>query len=230
MADDQAQRIVNFEGKPQVFPADFTDAEISAALGAIPAANAPNAPKAKTWAPIVTAGSAVGVPAMTTAAEQAATNPGVPRAVAAVGRLVGGSAPIVANPTNPMSYLASPGGAWAGGRAGYFGGKMIQSVAAPVAKVIEAVAPYAQTLKTLGGIQTGMDLSVMADNPNRQDVGTLGVSVGEPRSNEEKAAHPALINLAVEKVSDAIKRLMGLGISQGEAVRQVMNASVKNKG
>lgn len=43
------QRIVTVDGKPQIFPADATDAEISAALNAIPASNAAHAPKARTW-------------------------------------------------------------------------------------------------------------------------------------------------------------------------------------
>lgn len=42
-------RVVVIDGKRQSFPDDATDQEISAALGAIPAANAEHAPKARTW-------------------------------------------------------------------------------------------------------------------------------------------------------------------------------------
>ncbi len=42
-------RIVSFEGKRQSFPDDATDAEISAALNAIPASTAKEPPKARTW-------------------------------------------------------------------------------------------------------------------------------------------------------------------------------------
>lgn len=46
-----AEKIVDFDGKRISFPSDATDAEISAALKAIPASNAAQAPAAKTWQP-----------------------------------------------------------------------------------------------------------------------------------------------------------------------------------
>ncbi len=211
---------------PLIVPDDATDAEISALTKAIPAANAPSAPKARTWTALAAQGVAQAVPVAATGAMQLATSPAVPRAVASIGRAMGGAAPIVASPANPMSYLAASGGAWSGGKAGYFTGKLAQNLAAPAAKVLDAVAPYAQALSTASGAQGALDLAQMAE-PDRKDIGTLGVTVGPPRTDEEKAAHPALINLAVEKVSDAINRLMSLGLPRGEAVRQVMNAKVK---
>lgn len=42
-------RMVKIDGKLAAFPPDATDAEISAALGAIPSSNAKASPKAKTW-------------------------------------------------------------------------------------------------------------------------------------------------------------------------------------
>ena len=42
-------RLIRIDGVTHSFPDDATDAEISAALGAIPASNAEAAPKAKTW-------------------------------------------------------------------------------------------------------------------------------------------------------------------------------------
>jgi len=46
---EQEPRLVKFEGQVHSFPADFTDAEISAALKAIPKSNSAAVPKAKTW-------------------------------------------------------------------------------------------------------------------------------------------------------------------------------------
>lgn len=227
-------RIVIVDGASQQFPADATDAEISAALNAIPSANAPMAPKARTWSPALTmAGAGKVVPAVANAAAGVATSPTVPLTAAKVGRVVGGLAPVVTGaasggPVGAMvGMTASAKGAWAGGKTGYFTGKMVQGMAMPVAKVLETVAPYAQALSTLASPQSALDLAQMAE-PNRTDIGVLGVGTSDaPRSAEDKAAHPALINLALAKVSEAVKYLMDQGMKQGEAVRLVMNAKAK---
>lgn len=49
-----SRRVRGPDGIVHIFPADATDAEISAALGAIPQANAAQSPKAKTWADYAT--------------------------------------------------------------------------------------------------------------------------------------------------------------------------------
>lgn len=107
-------------------------------------------------------------------AERFATNPNVAKTVASVGRVVGGAAPMVSNPTNPMSYLATSGGAWSGGKAGYFLGKNLQKVVAPIATALDAAKPYMQAVSTLSGVQGALDLAQMAE-PKRQDIGFLGI-------------------------------------------------------
>lgn len=234
----QGTRIVIVDGKSQQFPADATDAEISAALNAIPAANAPHAPKARTWSEsgdsggvgLALAGNAV--PGAAQLASSLATSRTLPATAAKVGRVIGGVAPIVAGaktggPVGAVAGIAaSARGAWAGGKTGWFTGKMVQGMAAPVAKVLQDVAPYAQALSTLGGVQGGLDLAQMAE-PNRKDIGFLGIGLGDPQTPEEAKAHPPLLNLAYAKVAEAVKYLMDQGMKQSEAVRAVMNAKAK---
>ncbi len=237
-------RRVEFGGKIQEFPADATDAEISAALNAIPSSNAASVPQAKTWTD--SAGPAIrgmatiagrNVPEMAAnAAMELATNPNVPKVGAAIGRVVGAVAPIVGGAAEgPMGALLGVSqaakGSWLGGRTGWFSGKLAQSVAAPVANVLESVAPYAQSLAHLGGAQSLLDLAQVAE-PNRQDIGTLGVSVGTPRSDAEKTAHPALLNMLAGKVQEGIQALMHYGLSREDAVKAIgdQTAPVENHG
>lgn len=225
-------RIVYVEGKPATFPADATDAEISAALGAIPASNAAHAPAAKTWTPAMTVTAAgKGAPLVATAAEQVFTNPALPQVASKIGRVAGGVVPsiVAASEGSPMATIAALAAAgktsWAGGKMGYFTGKAAQAAAEPVAKTLRAVAPYAQALSTIGGAQGALDLAKMVPGEEgRKDIGVLGmatVDAGDPN-------HPALLNLLAGKVSDAVKYLVSMGIPQGEATRAVMNARVKN--
>jgi hypothetical protein len=226
-------RRVEFGGKIQEFPADATDAEISAALNAIPASNASAVPQAKTWADTGLAMTAVGkaVPAMADAAIEVATNPGVPKVGAAIGRVVGAVAPIVGGAAEgPMGGLLglsqAAKGAWLGGRTGWFSGKLAQSAMAPVANVLQSIAPYAQSLATLGGAQSLLDLARVTE-PNRQDIGTLGVSIGQPRSDAEKTAHPALLNMLASKVQDGIAALMHYGLSREDAVKAISDQTIR---
>lgn len=136
------------------------------------------------------------VPALRRAAEEAATNPNLPKIGSAAGQIVGGIQGAMRSP------LDAAGGAWAGGRAGYFTGKLAQRLAAPVANAMEAVTPYAQTLGTLSGAQGVNDLAQMAE-PNRQDIGFLGVGSSAPTDQN----HPALINALLA----ALARRFGLG-------------------
>jgi hypothetical protein len=61
--------------------------------------------------------------------------------------------------------------------------------------------------KVLGPLQaaTGVTDFAQAVEPTRRDIGVMGIGLNEPRSAEEQAAHPALINAIV----DAIRRRMG---------------------
>lgn len=230
-------RRVQVDGKFYDVPDTATSEQISGYLKAIPAANAPHAPKARTWTDVaagVTAGGILGgaraLPTIQKIAEEVATNPNVPRVSASIGRVIGGVAPIVggAYEGGPIGALAGVAaaskGAWAGGKTGWFTGKLLQNVAAPVANAAETLAPYAKMLTPLSIAQGVGALAQIAD-PNRKDTAIFGT---EPdRSDAEKAAHPALVNLAITKVSDAIKYLMSQGLSQGEAVRTIMNQKVK---
>jgi hypothetical protein len=117
-------------------------------------------------------------------------------------------------------------GAWLGGKTGWFTGKLAQSAAMPVAKVLDAVAPYAQSLATLGGAQSLLDLAQVAE-PNRQDIGTLGISVGQPRSDAEKTAHPALLNMLAGKVQEGIQALMHYGLSREDAVKAISDQTIR---
>lgn len=209
---------VMFEGKPNVFPADFTEAEISAALGAIPAANAAQAPKAKTWAPVVaTVGKGV-APAAEVLAEFG-TNPNVAKGAATVGRAVGAATSL---PASLSGFGSMQKGAYAGGKSGYFTGKLAQDVARPLSTALEKIAPYAQTLGTLGGAQSALDVAQLAE-PNRKDIGTLGMTLGDAHDPN----HPALLNLLAMKAGDAIKYLISEGLSLGEASRTYWNAKAK---
>jgi hypothetical protein len=101
---------------------------------------------------------------------------------------------------NPVDVLAAPREGWIAGKGAYWLTRgLAQPAARGVATVLDAVAPYAQTLSTLSGAQGLLDLAQTAE-PNRQDIGTLGVSVGQPRSDAEKTAHPALLNMLASKV------------------------------
>lgn len=218
-----------FDGKLNVFPDDFTDADISAALGAIPAANAASVPKAKTWTPapsesdagaLAVKGAAAAVPGVANAAAEFATNPNVPKAFAAGGRFVGAVAPTVAGGAagGPVGALAGAGnaakGAWAGGKTGWFTGKLAQDIAAPIASAAEKVAPYAQAASTVAGAQGVNDLAQMAE-PNRQDIGFLGM--GAKGSASDQAA----------VMKSQIANLVKSGTPIGEATRTVYNTWAK---
>lgn len=209
---------VMFEGEPNVFPADFTEAEISAALGAIPAANAASAPKAKTWAPLVAAAGKAISPAADMLAEFG-TNPTVAKTAATVGRAIGAATSL---PASLSGFGSMQKGAYAGGKSGYFTGKLAQDIARPASTVLEKIAPYAQTLSTLGGAQTALDVAQLAE-PGRKDIGTLGMTLGDAHDPE----HPALLNLLAMKAGDAIKSLVKEGLSVAEATRTYWNLKAR---
>ncbi len=224
MAD---QRLVQTPDGVIAFPADATDVEISAFLNAIPAENKAAAPKANTWTAIGMAATKSAAPSVGRAVTELATSPSVPRTAAKIGRVVGGVAPIIGGAAagGSMGAAAASGsaakGSWAGGKAGWFTGKMLQDMANPVARAAAAAAPYAQALGTASGAAGIGDLAQMAE-PNRQDIGILGIGTGTPDPN-----HPALLNLLAMKLKDAVKVLMDKGLSRGDATRTIMNAKVK---
>ncbi len=154
------------------------------------------------------------LPAATTLAEQVATSPAVPRMAATAGRVLGAVVPPVAGAfeAGPIGALLGvggmAGGSWAGGRTGWFTGKMLQNVAAPLTNALAAVEPYAQVLTKIAGAQSALDLAQMAD-PTRRDIGTFGVGLHDPQD----PAHPALLNLLGTKTADAVRYLLSFPIS-----------------
>ncbi len=148
------------------------------------------------------------VPVAGRIAEEAATNPAVPRGMAAMGRGIGAvEGALKGGP------LAIGPGAWAGGKGGWFSGKFLQSAAAPVSNMIEKAAPYAQALGTLSGAQGVNDLAQMAE-PNRKDIGFLGMGTGDPGD----PAHPALMNMLLGKAREGVAKLVDKGMSTEDAL------------
>lgn len=150
---------------------------------------------------IVLTGAGEVIPASATLARTFANSPNVPQIASKIGRVIGGIAPVIGGAeaggvTGALAGVAAASkGAWAGGRTGWFTGKLLQKLASPVAGTLEAVAPYAQTLSTLGSIANVGSLAQMAE-PGRKDIGFLGVGASMPdlqvlTTAVEKGANPA---------------------------------------
>lgn len=150
-----------------------------------------------------------GIPAAATGVMELATNPAVPQMAATAGRVAGAIAPIAK--FGPVGVVGAAKGAWAGGKAGYFTGKLAQAAAGPVAGALEKIAPYAQTLSTLSGAQGVGDLAQMAE-PERRDIGTLGVG-----PSVKTGAIPMTPELVAMPVEDAVKSLTDAGWPEARA-------------
>ncbi len=115
---------------------------------------------------------------------------------------------------NPAEVIAAPKVGWAAGRGGYWLGKNAQSVIQPVATALDASAkPIASALTKASGAQGLLDLAQMAE-PTRKDIGTLGVTLGDPHDPE----HPALVNLLLSKASEGISKYIEEGMSTKDAL------------
>lgn len=211
-----------------------TEAAILASLGQSDAPKAQVAIKPENSARGLNAAAQMGavgrsVPAAATAAEQFFTSPTLPKTAAAIGRTVGAVAPaagefLAGNPAAAIALATNAGkGSWAGGKAGYFTGKLAQSAAEPVAKGLRAAAPYAQGLNTLSTIQGALGLHQMAE-PERQDIGTLGLG-----ATVKAGAIPMTPELVAMPVADAVKSLTDAGWPESRAksyvtqMRKLMN-------
>lgn len=157
--------------------------------------------KPTSYGGLATAGAGKAVPALSRAAEEVATSPAVPRLAASAGRMIGAVAPVVE--AGPIGLVASARGAWAGGKAGWFTGKLAQNVAAPIASVAAKAEPYAQALSTLSGVQSLLDMAQIAD-PSRKDIGVLGVSLGDKRAPGD--TQPAALNALGDAFAAAIAK------------------------
>lgn len=209
MADDA--KIIEFNGQRYSFPADATDAEISGVLGGIPEQNASQMPKAPTWKALAMQAASKVPAAAGDALMNVATSPTFAKnagraanAAVTAGELVHGLAT-----GNMNQVLASPIAGWSAGKGGYWLGRGAQAIAAPVAKVATAVVPYAQAASTLSGAQGVNDLAQMAE-PNRSDIGTLGVgssnTVAAQQASVMRAQIQALVNQGMP-INEALQRV-----------------------
>lgn len=139
-----------------------------------------------------------------TLATEIATNPGLPKATASAGRIIGAIAPVVEGGHAAGVGGAMAGGAlaakgsWLGGKAGYFTGKMAQDAAMPIAKGLGTVA---QAASTLSGAQGVNDLAQMVE-PGRRDIGFLGVGP----SVDVPGAHPPVLNALLARIRASLGR------------------------
>lgn len=197
MASD---RIVVVDGVEHHFPADATDEEVSAALNGGPAQQG-------THGGLTLSAAGKAVPAAATMLEEVGTNPNLQKGMATAGRIIGSiAAPIVgAAKAGPLGALVGvaemPKAAWAGGGTGWFSAPMVQGAARAASRPLRAIAPYAQTLSTLGGAAGVGDLAQMAEPP-RKDIGFLGMS----NNSTPDPKDPALLNAIYAAVR---KRLSG---------------------
>lgn len=213
---------------PVAFPDSMSEAQINAAATRLyqNANVGKKQPPVTSWTSPGMDAAAVGrgVPVAADAAMELATNPAVPRAAAAVGRVAGAVAPAGAalaagNPGEAIALGANAGKtAWAGGGVGWKLGKLAQKAAAPlnaeglgVAGILQNVAPYAQALSTIGGAQGVNDLAQMAE-PKRRDIGVLGV--GPSVKTGAIPDTPKLVGMAVE---DAVRSLTDAGWPEARA-------------
>ncbi len=161
------------------------------------------------------AASAGVLPGAARLATEVVTNPNLPKMGANAGRLIGGVAPtlVEAAQGNGMGALTAAAlsgkTAWAGSKAGWFTAKLAQQLGIPVAKVAEAIAPYAAGLSTLSGAQGVNDLAQMAE-PNRSDIGIFGIGKSNTDTNSRASIMISQINALVSQglsLQDASKKV-----------------------
>lgn len=203
--------ILGEDGTRHVFPAGFDPARAAAIVRGQPTQEAvsqtePTVPPSTNTALEMQAARRV-LPIATDAIQGFATSPTVARTGATIGRIAGSVAPPVVGALKygPVGGLLGlremAAGGWAGGKTGWFTGKLLQRAAMPIANTLEKAAPYAQTLGTLSGAQGVLDLAQMAE-PNRTDVGFLGASTSDQKPaawttaqwEQYRKEHPPVLN------------------------------------
>lgn len=202
--------IVDGQGTRHVFPPGFDPQRAAFIVRTQSGASSqPDTPSTSTA--LSMAGATASIPALTDAVTNFATSPNVPKATAALGRGIGGMAPIAAGyaeagiPGAIGGATLSAAGAWSGGKTGWFTGKLAQNLSALPARAMNAALPYLQALSTVSGAQGLLDLAQMAD-PNRSDIGTLGIG---------KSSEPMTLDDALHGMKAANLR-HGLGITSQE--------------
>ncbi len=180
MADTGEVVIIGKDGAEHVFPEGFDPKKAAAIV-----AGTGEAPKAAVERqssmgaiPIAAAGALM--PVAANVATHVATSPSAPYIGAQIGRVIGGTGPVLSSAAkawngdlvgaaHDLVYTAP--GVWGGGKAGWFTGKLAQRMAAPIASALEKAGP---SLSVVGGAAGVGDLAQMAE-PNRRDIGFLGV-------------------------------------------------------
>lgn len=137
--------------------------------------------------------AAAALPAASQGAMSIATNPNLWKTGAAIGEAAGGIGGFLGGLKGSMPAFEAPMGAaagmYAGRKAGWRLANVAQRVAKPLASVAEKIGPEAsKVLGMLGGAQGVLELAQMAE-PNRQDIGMLGLGkTADPAAVKAKAA------------------------------------------
>jgi hypothetical protein len=198
---------------PTAFPDSMSDQEINAAATRVyqDANPGKKQPPVTSWAGTSVPAAAISqaLPSVANVAAEFGTNPNVPKIAANIGRAVGGMTSL---PAGQSGFGSIQKGAYAGGKSGWFTGKMLQDLARPASTAMEAAAPVATALS---GALGGGDLAQM-DDPKRQDIGTLGVGPTDVKASDQASVMGA-----------QIRALMAQGKSAGDATRTVYNAWAK---
>jgi hypothetical protein len=221
MAD--STRLVQVGGQTYEVPADAGDAHISAALKAIPAANAPNAPKARTWTDVAVdaipavlglAGAAIGgaggsvlgmgVGGVPGAAGGAAVGTAGGEALKQlINRARGAEAPATAG--EAATQIAVPA-AIAGATTGVVGG------------AAKLAAPYTGAiLQKVGG-------ALESPSTIRQMVGKGVSAAGRAIDAAPPTAAPKMVLNAADV--GKIRQLIAAGVPEAQATKQVWNLKV----
>ena len=182
---------------------------------------------------LLMAGAGAAVPAVAHGAMEIATSPTLAKTGGTIGRILGAAAPPVAGliEGGPVGMLAgllgASKGSWLGGHTGYFSGRLLQDAAAPVSRVLNAVGPYTQALRTGSGAQGVLDLAQMAE-PKRRDIGVMGVGTSPTAEQmhmtpdafaDYQRQHPPFLNSLASKIAVKVRMLMQHGLSQDAAVK-----------
>jgi hypothetical protein len=160
---------------PVEFPDSMSDADIEKASAKLHADATTPEPEG-THGALTLQASSRAVPIAARETMRLATSPNVVAAAEATGKVIGA---VASTPTSVTGLGSIPRGMAGGARLGKWFAGVAQKAAAPVAKAIETVAPYAQTAATLSGAQGVLDLAQMAE-PGRKDIGFLGIGQSRP--------------------------------------------------
>lgn len=212
------------DGDLYQIPADATDAQISAYLKAIPEANAPNAPKAKTWTDLAVsaipalAGAAGGLIGGMGGTVLGFGVGGVPGAAggAAVGTAGGEAAKQLINRARGADAPATMGAAASGIAVPALEAGASTAALGGAGKLLRPVA--GTVLQKVGG-------AMESPSTVRQMVGKAVSATGKLIDAADAPALPKMqLNTAdVAKIRD----LMKAGMPQGEAVKRVWNFKVQ---